>query len=164
MMISIAADHGGYALKALLAMDLTAQGHGVRDLGTMSDDPVDYPDYARLLALDVLDRKSERGILICGSGIGASVAVNKFPGIRAGLCHDAFSAHQGVEDDDMNVLCLGARVVGTELARDIVRTFLTARFSGLERHLRRVGKIAEIERECYGPPGLREARTTRGAT
>lgn len=148
-MIAIAADHGGYALKVLLSMELAAQGHGVRDLGTRSEAAVDYPDYARLLALDILDGKSERGILICGSGVGASVAVNKFPGIRAGLCHDTFSAHQGVEDDDMNVLCLGARVIGPELAREIVRTFLGARFSGLERHVRRVSKIGEIERECY---------------
>lgn len=161
-MIAIAADHGGYALKVLLAMDLAAQGHGVRDLGTQSDAAVDYPDYARLLALDILDGKSERGILICGSGVGACVAVNKFPGIRAGLCHDTFSSHQGVEDDDMNVLCLGARVVGPELARDIVRTFLAARFSGVERHVRRVRKIAEIERECYGTAMQKlEARSSR---
>ena len=131
-------------------MDLAAQGHGVRDLGTTERRGRGLSRTMRVrLPSTLLDGKAERGILICGSGVGACVAANKFPGIRAGLCHDTFSAHQGVEDDDMNVLCLGARVVGPELAKEIVRTFLSARFSGAERHVRRVGKIAEIERECY---------------
>lgn len=148
MMIAIAADHGGYGLKTVLLRELAAQGQQVHDLGTTGEEPVDYPDYARALAGELLAGRAERGILICGSGVGATIAANKFPGIRAGLCHDTFSAHQGVEDDDMNVLCLGARVVGPELAKEIVRTYLTAKFSGAERHVRRVRKIAEIEREC----------------
>ncbi len=117
------------------------------DFGTYGEEAVDYPDYARSVAGAVLDSKAERGILICGSGVGAGVAANKFPGIRAAVCHDTFSAHQGVEDDDLNVLCLGARVVGTELAKEIVRTFLRASFSQAERHVRRLGKVSDIERE-----------------
>jgi len=148
MVIAIAADHGGYQLKNVLAAYLAEQGHVVQDLGTHDEKSVDYPDFARAISRSLLEHRAERGILICGSGVGASVAANKFPGIRAGLCHDTFSAHQGVEDDDMNVLCLGARVVGPELAKEIARTFLTASFSGAERHIRRVGKVAEIEKEC----------------
>lgn len=148
MVVVIGSDHGGYRLKNLLVKYLPELGHAVSDIGTYHEDPVDYPDYARLIAREVLGGRAERGILICGSGVGASVAINKFPGIRAGLCHDTFSAHQGVEDDNINVLCLGARVVGSELAKDIVRSFLHAGFSGAERHVRRVGKIAEIEKEC----------------
>ncbi len=148
MPIAIGADHGGYHLKEQLAKYLSGLGHTVVDVGTDGEEPVDYPDYARALACAIHEGKAERGILICGSGVGAGVAANKFPGIRAGLCHDTFSAHQGVEDDDMNVLCLGARVIGPELAKEIVRTYLTASFSHAERHLRRVGKIAEIEQEC----------------
>ncbi len=148
MLVAIAADHGGYQLKNLLANYLSTIGHTVNDLGAFREEPVDYPDYARSIARAVLEKKAERGILICGSGVGASVAANKFPGIRAGLCHDTFSAHQGVEDDNMNVLCLGARVVGPELAKEIARTFLDAVFSNTERHVRRVGKVAEIEKEC----------------
>ncbi|HEX9113115.1 MAG TPA: RpiB/LacA/LacB family sugar-phosphate isomerase, partial [Nitrospirota bacterium] len=115
--------------------------------GTHDENPVDYPDYARAVARAVLDKKAGRGILICGSGVGAGVAANKFPGIRAAVCHDTYSAHQGVEHDDMNVLCLGARVVGPELAKEIARTFLEAVFSGAERHVRRLGKVTEIEKE-----------------
>ncbi len=147
MRLAIAADHGGYLLKNEIANFLRRQGHTVNDLGTNRPDSVDYPDYARSIASAILEGKTDRAIFICGSGVGAGIAVNKFPGIRASVCHDSFSAHQGVEDDDMNVLCLGARVVGPELAKDIVRTFLTAVFSGAERHVRRVGKIAEIEKE-----------------
>ncbi len=150
MVIAIGADHGGYRLKTVLAGFLEKLGHTVDDLGTHSEDAVDYPDYARAVARDILTKKAERGILICGSGVGAGVAANKFPGIRAAVCHDTFSAHQGVEDDNMNVLCLGARVVGPELAKDIVRAYLSAAFSGAERHVRRLGKIAEIEREFTG--------------
>lgn len=148
MMIAIGADHGGYSLKDLLVNYLYQLGHTVSDLGTFSEEAVDYPDYARSVAVAVLDGKAERGILICGSGVGASVAANKFPGIRAAVCHDTFSAHQGVEDDNMNVLCLGARVVGPELAKEIVRTFLRASFSQAERHVRRLGKVENIEKEC----------------
>ena len=148
MKIAIAADHGGFQLKKVLVRYVENLGHAVRDIGTNDENPVDYPDYARAIAHAILDGKADRGILICGSGVGAGVAVNKFAGIRAAVCHDSFSAHQGVEDDDMNVLCLGARVIGPELAKDIVRIYLAARFSGAERHVRRVGKIAEIEKEC----------------
>ncbi|HXY62394.1 MAG TPA: ribose 5-phosphate isomerase B [Nitrospirota bacterium] len=147
MQVAIGADHGGFPLKIVLLEHLKTLGHAVRDLGTYGSDPVDYPDYARAVANAVIEGKAERGILICGSGVGACVAANKFPEIRAAICHDTFSAHQGVEDDDLNILCLGARVVGAELAKDIVTTFLTATFSGAERHVRRLVKVAEIERE-----------------
>lgn len=148
MVIAIGADHGGYRLKKKLSDYLLLLGHNIQDEGTWSEDAVDYPDFARAVSRALLEGRAERAILICGSGVGASVAANKFTGIRAGLCHDTFSAHQGVEDDDMNVLCLGARVVGPELAKEIVRAFLDAEFSGAERHVRRIGKIAEIEKEC----------------
>jgi len=145
--IAIAADHGGFHLKTILGEYLQELGHEIVDFGTQSEKPVDYPDYARAVAQEILSKKAERGILICGSGVGACVAANKFPGIRAAICHDTFSAHQGVEDDDMNILCLGARVIGPELAKDVVRVWLSASFSGAERHQRRIAKIAEIERE-----------------
>jgi ribose 5-phosphate isomerase B len=147
MIIALGADHGGFPLKKVLAEYLRKLGETVADFGTHSEDAVDYPDYARAVAQAIMENNAERGILICGSGVGACVAANKFPGIRAAVCHDTFSAHQGVEDDDMNVLCLGARVVGPELAKEIVRIFLSARFSGAERHMRRLGKIADIEKE-----------------
>jgi len=147
MIIAIAADHGGFHLKTPLVEFLIKLGHEVADLGTNSEEPVDYPDFARAVAQEILFKKAERGILICGSGVGASVAANKFPGIRAAICHDTFSAHQGVEDDDLNVLCLGARVIGPELAKDIVSTWIAASFSGAQRHRRRLAKVLEIERE-----------------
>jgi RpiB/LacA/LacB family sugar-phosphate isomerase len=147
MIVAIGADHGGFHLKQQLVASLTEMGHTVNDHGTYSEEAVDYPDYARAVARSILEKKAERGILICGSGVGAGVAANKFPGIRAAVCHDTFSAHQGVEDDDMNILCLGARIVGPELAKEIVRTFLAASFSNAERHLRRLKKISEIENE-----------------
>ena len=120
-------------------------GHQVADLGTDSTDPVDYPVYARAVAQAVLEGRAERAVLICGSGAGASVAANKFRGIRASVCHDSFSARQCVGDDDVNVLCLGARVIGPELAADLVRDYVNARFSGAERHRRRLGEIAAFE-------------------
>ena len=122
-------------------------GHEVTDLGTSSTESVDYPDIARLVATELQAGRAERAILICGSGIGACVAANKFRGVRAGTCHDTFSAHQSVEDDDANVICLGARIVGVSLAAELVRTFLRAKFSGAERHARRLAKITEIESE-----------------
>jgi len=149
--IAIAADHGGFHLKTALVEYIKKLGHTVDDLGTYSKEPADYPDYARAVAQAVVDKKAERGILICGSGVGAGVAANKFPGIRAAVCHDTFSAHQGVEDDNMNVLCLGARVVGPELANEIVRVYLSASFSGAERHVRRLSKVEEIEKEFMCP-------------
>jgi ribose 5-phosphate isomerase B len=152
MKIIIGADHGGFPLKAVIVEYLAQLGHTAHDVGTFSSEPVDYPDYARAVANAIIDGRGERGIIICGSGVGACVAANKFPGIRAAVCHDTFSAHQGVEDDDMNVLCLGARVVGPELAKDLVRTFLSAAFSGAERHVRRLAKVTAIEKEFSNIP------------
>jgi ribose 5-phosphate isomerase B len=147
MIVAIAADHAGFALKQEIVPDLRSHGHEVQDLGTHSPEPVDYPDVAEWVARAVLSGVVERGVLICGSGVGASVAANKFPGIRAGLCHDTYSAHQGVEHDDMNVLVLGARVIGLELALELVRTFLAARFTHEERHERRRAKTKALEDE-----------------
>jgi len=147
MIVAIAADHAGYALKQELIPSLRSLGHEVEDLGTHSLEPVDYPDVAERLARGILSGAADRGVLICGSGVGASVAANKLPGIRAGLCHDTYSAQQGVEHDDMNILVLGARVIGVELARELVRTFLEARFTHEERHERRLGKIRALEDE-----------------
>lgn len=152
MRVVIASDHAGFELKNVVASHLKSLGHEVTDVGTKSTAPVDYPDMAEAVALNLAEKRSERGVLICGSGVGASVAANKIPGIRAGLCHDSYSAHQSVEHDDANVLVLGARVVGTELAKELVCRFLTARFTGEERHRRRLDKIAALEqryaREC----------------
>ncbi len=150
MNIIIGADHGGFPLKGVIATYLAQLGHSALDVGTFSSEPVDYPDFARAVANGVIDGRGKRGIIICGSGVGACVAANKFPGIRAAVCHDTFSARQGVEDDDMNVLCLGARVVGPELAKEITKAFLAASFSGAERHVRRLAKIKEIEKEFTG--------------
>jgi ribose 5-phosphate isomerase B len=146
MQIAVAADHAGFPLKQILVQELIATGYTVMDLGTHEPSPsTDYPDYARLACEAVRDGRAQRAIIVCGSGVGASVAANKFPGIRAGLCHDHYSAHQGVEHDDMNVLCLGARIIGPEVAREIVHAFLTAHFSGEDRHVRRLAKVRGIE-------------------
>ncbi len=146
MKIAIGGDHAGFGLKERIAGDLRADGHQVTDLGACDATPSDYPDFAELVCDAVRGGQAERGVLVCGSGVGVCVAANKFPGIRAGLCHDHYSAHQGVEHDDMNVICLGARIVGEEPAREIVRTFLAARYTGEERHARRLGKVLAIER------------------
>ncbi len=145
MKVAIGCDHAGYPLKAQLIPWLAEQGHEVIDLGTFNTDPVDYPDYARAVGKAVVGAQAPRGILVCGSGVGACIAANKIKGVRAGICHDTFSARQGVEDDDMNVVCIGARVIGAELAKDILNAFLNASFSHLERHERRVKKILDIE-------------------
>ncbi len=145
MRIVIGSDHAGFALKEDLAAVLRKEGHDVLDVGTHSADSVDYPDYAEAVGEAIRVGQAERGILICGSGVGASVAANKIPGVRAGLCHDTYSAHQGVEHDDMNVLVLGARVVGRALAEELVRTYLHARFSGEQRHRRRLDKVSALE-------------------
>jgi ribose 5-phosphate isomerase B len=150
MKVGISADHAGYILKQELIPTLRSLGEQVEDLGTHSTDPVDYPDVAGALARAVQSGAVERGVLICGSGVGASVAANKLPGIRAGLCHDTYSAHQGVEHDDMNVLCLGSEVVGPELTRELVRVFLGATFDGGERYVRRLNKIRDLERMVEG--------------
>jgi ribose 5-phosphate isomerase B len=145
MRLALSADHAGYHLKQELAAKLTQQGHEILDLGTHSLAPVDYPDSAEAVARSLRDGQAERGIIVCGSGAGVSIAASKFPGIRAAVCHDTYTAHQAVEHDDMNVLCLGARVVGPSLALELVTAFLAARFSGEDRHLRRLHKIADIE-------------------
>jgi RpiB/LacA/LacB family sugar-phosphate isomerase len=145
MRIAIAADHAGFTLKQQLIPELLSQSHDPLDLGTHSTDPVDYPDYAVAVSQALLEGRADRGVLICGSGVGACVAANKIPGIRAGLCHDSYSAHQGVEHDNMNVLVLGARVIGTALANELVQHFLQATFSGEERHRRRLAKVDAIE-------------------
>jgi ribose 5-phosphate isomerase B len=147
MKIAVAADHAGFPLKDRVIEEVRKLGHQVFDLGTHSTDPVDYPDYARAVAEALREGRAERAVLICGSGAGACVAANKFRGIRAATCHDTFSAHQGVEDDGMNVLCLGARVIGPELATELLRSYLSARFSDLERHRRRVSKVEQFEEE-----------------
>jgi RpiB/LacA/LacB family sugar-phosphate isomerase len=143
--LAIASDHAGYDLKQTLLGYLRSEGHDLTDLGTDSHEPVDYPDYAFKLGEAIRSGRFERGILICGSGVGASVAACKVRGIRAAVCHDVYSAHQGVEHDDMNVLVLGARIVGVELAKDLAVSYLRARFDGAERHGRRLDKIRRLE-------------------
>jgi len=145
MRIAVGSDHAGYALKEHLASWLAESGHAVYDLGTHSTDPVDYPDYSAAVGQAVLDGRADRGIIICGSGAGASIAANKLRGIRAGVAHDGYSAHQMVEHDDVNVLCLGSRVVGQALAEDLVKTFIGAKFSREDRHVRRLDKIRALE-------------------
>jgi RpiB/LacA/LacB family sugar-phosphate isomerase len=148
--VAVGADHGGYSLKESLSTWLSTE-HEVLDLGAHGLDPGDdYPDYAQAVAEAVASGDAQRGILICGSGVGACIAANKVPGVRACLCHDTYSAHQGVEHDDMNVLCLGARVVGIELARELIAEFLGASFSAEERHARRLAKVDAIERRYSG--------------
>jgi len=149
MRIAIGADHAGFNLKQNLAAYLRQHGHEIIDVGADSDDPVDYPDYAEAVSKILLAGHAERGVLICGSGVGASVSANKIPGIRAAVCHDTYSARQGVEHDDMNVLVLGARVIGVELARQLADVFLAANFTGEERHVRRLEKIKAMEQR-YG--------------
>ena len=150
MKIALAADHAGYDLKELLKKELREMGHEVLDLGTNEPEKAtDYPDFAELVGNTLLARQAERGILVCGSGVGVCVAANKFPGVRAGTFHDIYSAHQGVEHDDMNVLCLGARILGVEVAREVVRAYVGARFSEDERHRRRLAKILSFEKRFF---------------
>ncbi|MGH7668377.1 MAG: ribose 5-phosphate isomerase B [Gemmatimonadaceae bacterium] len=148
MIVAIGTDHGGYSLKARVLRAITESGHEPLDCGAMALQPEDdYPDYAARVAHAVTDGRAERGILICGSGVGISVAANKFPGIRAAICHDTYAARQGVEDDAMNVLCLGGRVIGTELAAELVHTFLNAEFKALDRYKRRLNTVRLIDQE-----------------
>jgi ribose 5-phosphate isomerase B len=147
MRIAFGSDHAGFDLKKQLMPVAAGLGHEIVDVGAFDASPSDYPDFAEAVGKAVLDGHADRGVLICGSGVGASVAANKIPGIRAGLCHDTYSAHQGVEHDDTNVLVMGSRIVGSELAKDLVRVFLESHYSGEERHRRRVGKIAALERK-----------------
>jgi ribose 5-phosphate isomerase B len=151
MRIAVGADHAGVPLNETAIAELRKQGHEIVDVGTHdASQPDDYPDYAAAVAAEIISKRCERGVLICGSGVGVTVAANKFPGIRAGMCHDTYSAHQGVEHDDMNLLCLGARVIGPELMLDLVRAFVAARFTGEERHCRRLAKIAALEERFMG--------------
>ena len=146
MRIAIGADHGGYPVKAPMKELLESQGHTIVDLGAYSLDPADdYPDFTKAVAEYVASGQADKGIVLCGSGVGAAVASNKVRGVRASVCHDTYSAHQGVEHDDMNVLCMGARIIGEELAREIVSSFASAKFSGEERHKRRLGKLLDME-------------------
>jgi RpiB/LacA/LacB family sugar-phosphate isomerase len=143
--IAVAADHAGFELKQEVAESLRKQGHEVVDVGTDSTAPVDYPDFAEKVSLAVRDGQAERAVLICGSGVGASVAANKIKGIRAAICHDVYSAHQGVEHDDMNVLVLGGRVIGPAVAHELVQAFVAARYTAEERHARRLAKVLALE-------------------
>ena len=154
MKIAVAGDHAGFELKKLLVEDLASLEHEVIDLGAREFDPLDdYPDFAIRIAEALGEGEAERGIIVCGSGVGVGVAANKYPGVRAGVCHDTYSARQGVEHDDMNVLCLGERVVGPALALHIARTFVGASFMSAERHVRRLKKVLEIERRFLRVPG-----------
>ena len=150
MRVAVGSDHGGFELKRLLVSYLREKGHEVDDLGTHSADPVDYPVFAERVGLAVAGGQADRGVVVCGSGVGASVAANKVPGIRAGLCHDTYSAHQGVEHDDINVLVLGARIIGIELAKELVQAFFGATFSNEDRHRRRLDLVNQLEAKYSG--------------
>jgi RpiB/LacA/LacB family sugar-phosphate isomerase len=155
MRIAIGSDHAGFSLKQHIINFLKAAGNDVLDLGAFTVDPLDdYPDFAKAVGEAVKDARAERGVLICGSGVGASVAANKIPGIRAAMCHDTYSAHQGVEHDDMNVLVLGSRIIGVALAEELVAAYLHANFTHEERHVRRLAKVRAIENRysCSNPP------------
>jgi ribose 5-phosphate isomerase B len=145
MKVVIGSDHAGFQLKNAMGDVLRSMGNDVLDIGAFNENPSDYPDFAEAVGRAVLDGKAERGVLICGSGVGASVAANKLPGIRAGMCHDTYSAHQGVEHDNINVLVLGSRVIGVALAHDLLTAFIGAKFSNEERHVRRLAKVKALE-------------------
>jgi ribose 5-phosphate isomerase B len=158
MKVAIGGDHAGFDLKRILAPEIAAKGHEVIDFGTDTGSvPSDYPDFAKMVGEAVARGEADRGVVVCGSGVGVSVAANKVFGVRAALCHDTYSAHQGVEHDDMNVICLGARVIGSSLAIEIVMDFLAARFSGEERHARRLAKMKAIE-ALYMRPGANQTK------
>lgn len=150
MRVAVGSDHAGFELKRLLVSYLREHGHDVEDLGTHSVDPVDYPVFAERVGLAVAAGKADRGLLVCGSGVGAAVAANKVLGIRAGLCHDTYSAHQGVEHDDVNVLVLGARIIGIELAKELAQAFFGATFSNEDRHRRRLDLVNQLEAKYLG--------------
>jgi len=145
MRVVLGSDHAGFEMKQKILARVQSLGHQVLDVGAHDSSPTDYPDYAEALGMAIINNLADRGIMICGSGVGASIAVNKIPGIRGGVCHDCYSAHQGVEHDNMNVLIMGARVIGIELAYDLVSIFLDAQFSCEERHLRRLAKLQKLE-------------------
>ncbi|MBI2059493.1 MAG: ribose 5-phosphate isomerase B [Nitrospirae bacterium] len=166
MRVVIGSDHAGFELKQFVVAVLRELQHPVADVGTYSAEPADYPDYAEKVGVAIREGKADRGIVICGSGVGASVAANKLPGIRAGLCHDTYSAKQGVSHDAMNVLVLGARVIGREVARELVTAFLSTEFSTVERHVRRLNKVNTLEKkysrqgEPVRPPAASPAKRT----
>jgi len=164
MRIALAGDHAGYELKERIRAFLSGLGHEVLDLGTDGTAPVDYPDFAEAVGLAVCDGRAERGILVCGSGVGASIAANKIPGVRAGVCHDHYAAHQGVEHDDINVLALGGRIIGEAVALELVRAFLEARFTAEERHQRRLNKVKAIEARFTRDPQVDSRRPRGGHT
>ena len=145
MKVVIGSDHAGFKLKNDMSDVIRSLGHTVLDVGAFNENPSDYPDFAAAVGHAILERTAERGVLICGSGVGASVAANKLKGIRAAVCHDSYSAHQGVEHDDMNVLVLGSRIIGVKLAEDLVKAFLSATFTNEERHKRRLAKVTALE-------------------
>jgi RpiB/LacA/LacB family sugar-phosphate isomerase len=149
MKIVIGSDHAGFALKGKMGDVVRALGHDVLDVGAFNENPSDYPDFAELVGNAITDHKSERGVLVCGSGVGVSVAANKIRGIRAAVCHDTYSAHQGVEHDDMNVLVLGSRIVGEKLAEELVKSFLSAQFTNEARHVRRLNKVKALESRMF---------------
>jgi RpiB/LacA/LacB family sugar-phosphate isomerase len=145
MKIVIGSDHAGFQLKVAMGDLLRSLNQEVLDVGAFNENPSDYPDFAEAVGRAILERKAERGVLICGSGVGASVAANKLTGIRAAVCHDSYSAHQGVEHDDMNILVLGSRIIGVKLAEDLVKTYLAAKFTNEDRHVRRLAKVKALE-------------------
>jgi RpiB/LacA/LacB family sugar-phosphate isomerase len=149
MRVVLGSDHAGFEMKQKILARVQSLGHQVLDVGTHDSSPTDYPDYAEALGMAIINNQADRGIMICGSGVGASIAVNKIPGIRGGVCHDCYSAHQGVEHDNMNVLIMGARVIGIELAYDLVGIFLDAQFSCEERHLHRLAKLQKLETKFH---------------
>jgi RpiB/LacA/LacB family sugar-phosphate isomerase len=150
MKLVVGSDHAGFQLKNAMASMLASLGHEVLDVGAYDERPSDYPDFAEAVGRAVLDGRAERGVLICGSGVGASVAANKLVGIRAGMCHDIYSAHQGVEHDNINVMVMGSRVIGEKLAEDLVKAFLGAQFTYEERHMRRLAKVKALEEKNLG--------------
>ena len=155
MKIVIGSDHAGFALKGKMGDVVRALGHDVLDVGAFNENPSDYPDFAELVGSAITDHKSERGVLVCGSGVGVSVAANKIRGIRAAVCHDTYSAHQGVEHDDMNVLVIGSRIVGEKLAEELVKSFLTAQFTNEARHVRRLSKVKALESRTFAEAALK---------
>jgi ribose 5-phosphate isomerase B len=157
MRVVLGSDHAGFEMKQTILAHVRAMGHEVIDVGTDSSSPVDYPDFAEALGMAIIKKEADRGIMICGSGVGATIAVNKIPGIRASVCHDCYSAHQGVEHDNMNVLVLGARVIGLQLAQDLVWMFLGAEFTAEERHLHRLDKLQKLEAK-FSKSNLRKKR------
>jgi ribose 5-phosphate isomerase B len=152
MRIVLGSDHAGFALKGKMGDVVRALGHDVLDVGAFNENPSDYPDFAELVAHAIAEGKSDRGVLVCGSGVGVSVAANKIYGIRAAVCHDTYSAHQGVEHDDMNILVLGSRIIGEKLAEDLVKSFLGAKFTNEARHVRRLNKVKALEARMFAEP------------